>query len=278
MEVPYWMSRTGLLLGEEKVERLVNAHVLVVGLGGVGGICAEMIARSGVGTMTIVDADTVDPSNRNRQIAATKSVEGKLKAEVLAERIRDINPEIQLNVLCEYLRDERLFEVLDGTKFDYVVDCIDTLAPKLFLIKGCIDRNIPFVSSMGAGGKVDPTKVRIVDLFETQNCTLSKHVRKRLRQMGVNKGVTVVWSPEDIDDSRVIPTQGQNKSSLIGTISYMPAIFGCTVASVVIRALYNQAPVSTIMENETEIKRLENIIKKQDIFIGKMKSELSELK
>ncbi|MCO4294588.1 tRNA threonylcarbamoyladenosine dehydratase [Solitalea sp. MAHUQ-68] len=240
MEVPYWMSRTNLLLGEEKIEKLVNAHVLVVGLGGVGGICAEMIARSGVGKMTIVDADTVDPSNRNRQIPATKSTEGKLKAEVLADRIKDINPEIELTVLCEYLRDERMFEVLDSGQFDYAVDCIDTLAPKLFFIKGCKDRNIPLVSSMGAGGKVDPTRVRVVDLFETFNCTLSKHVRKRLRQMGVKEKVTVVWSPEDIDHSRVVPMQGTNKSSIIGTISYMPAVFGCTVASVVIRDLYNR--------------------------------------
>ncbi|UKJ05898.1 tRNA threonylcarbamoyladenosine dehydratase [Solitalea lacus] len=240
MEVPYWMSRTNLLLGEEKIEKLVNAHVLVVGLGGVGGICAEMIARSGVGKMTIVDADIVDPSNRNRQIPATKSTEGKLKAEVLADRIRDINPEIDLTVLCEYLRDERMFEVLDSVNFDYAVDCIDTLAPKLFFIKGCKERNIPLVSSMGAGGKVDPTRVRVVDLFETYNCTLSKHVRKRLRQMGVKENVKVVWSSEDIDPSRVIPTQGTNKSSIIGTISYMPAVFGCTVASVVIRDLYNK--------------------------------------
>lgn len=240
MEVPYWMSRTNLLLGEEKIEKLVNSHVLVVGLGGVGGICAEMIARAGVGKMTIVDADTVDPSNRNRQIPATKSTEGKLKAEVLADRIRDINPEIDLTVLCEYLRDERMFEVLDSNNFDYAVDCIDTLAPKLFFIKGCKERGLPLISSMGAGGKVDPTRVRVVDLFETYNCTLSKHVRKRLRQMGVKENVKVVWSPEDIDPTRVVPMQGTNKSSIIGTISYMPAVFGCTVASVVIRDLYNR--------------------------------------
>ncbi|AFD06440.1 tRNA threonylcarbamoyladenosine dehydratase [Solitalea canadensis] len=240
MEVPYWMSRTNLLLGEEKIEKLVNSHVLVVGLGGVGGICAEMIARAGVGKMTIVDADTVDPSNRNRQIPATKSTEGKLKAEVLADRIRDINPEIDLTVLCEYLRDERMFEVLDSNNFDYAVDCIDTLAPKLFFIKGCKERGLPLISSMGAGGKVDPTRVRVVDLFDTYNCTLSKHVRKRLRQMGVKEDIKVVWSPEDIDPTRVVPMQGTNKSSIIGTISYMPAVFGCTVASVVIRDLYNR--------------------------------------
>lgn len=229
-----------MLLGEEKIEKLVNSHVLVVGLGGVGGICAEMIARAGVGKMTIVDADTVDPSNRNRQIPATKSTEGKLKAEVLADRIRDINPEIDLTVLCEYLRDERMFEVLDSNNFDYAVDCIDTLAPKLFFIKGCKERGLPLISSMGAGGKVDPTRVRVVDLFDTYNCTLSKHVRKRLRQMGVKEDIKVVWSPEDIDPTRVVPMQGTNKSSIIGTISYMPAVFGCTVASVVIRDLYNR--------------------------------------
>ena len=236
--IPYWMSRTQLLLGDEKLTALFDKHVLVVGLGGVGGICAEMIARAGVGSLTIVDADTVDLSNANRQIPALHSTAGKLKAEVMAERIRDINPEIKLTVLAKYLQDEEIDNLLDSEKFDYAVDCIDTLGPKVQFIKACKDRNIPIVTSLGAGGKVNPSMVQIVDISKTYQCTLAKYVRKRLHAVGIYTGLKVVFSPEEIDASRVIVTEKAfPKKSIIGTISYMPAIFGCTVASVVIRDL-----------------------------------------
>jgi len=236
--IPYWMSRTQLLLGDEKLTALFDKHVLVVGLGGVGGICAEMIARAGVGSLTIVDADTVDLSNANRQIPALHSTAGKLKAEVMAERIRDINPEIKLTVLAKYLQDEAIDNLLDSEKFDYAVDCIDTLGPKVQFIKACKDRNIPIVTSLGAGGKVNPSMVQIVDISKTYQCTLAKYVRKRLHAVGIYTGLKVVFSPEEIDASRVIVTEKAfPKKSIIGTISYMPAIFGCTVASVVIRDL-----------------------------------------
>ena len=232
------MSRTELLLGEEKLATLFDKHVLVVGLGGVGGICAEMIARAGVGSMTIVDADTVDLSNTNRQIPALHSTAGKLKAEVMAERILDINPEIKVTVLAKYLQDEGITELLDSAKFDYAVDCIDTLGPKVQFIKACKDRNIPIVTSLGAGGKVNPSMVQIVDISKTYQCTLAKYVRKRLHAVGIYTGLKVVFSPEEIDASRVVVTEKAfPKKSIIGTISYMPAIFGCTVASVVIRDL-----------------------------------------
>ena len=232
------MSRTQLLLGDEKLTALFDKHVLVVGLGGVGGICAEMIARAGVGSLTIVDADTVDLSNANRQIPALHSTAGKLKAEVMAERIRDINPEIKLTVLAKYLQDEAIDNLLDSEKFDYAVDCIDTLGPKVQFIKACKDRNIPIVTSLGAGGKVNPSMVQIVDISKTYQCTLAKYVRKRLHAVGIYTGLKVVFSPEEIDASRVIVTEKAfPKKSIIGTISYMPAIFGCTVASVVIRDL-----------------------------------------
>ena len=232
------MSRTELLLGEEKLATLFDKHVLVVGLGGVGGICAEMIARAGVGSMTIVDADTVDLSNTNRQIPALHSTASKLKAEVMAERILDINPEIKVTVLAKYLQDEGITELLDSAKFDYAVDCIDTLGPKVQFIKACKDRNIPIVTSLGAGGKVNPSMVQIVDISKTYQCTLAKYVRKRLHAVGIYTGLKVVFSPEEIDASRVVVTEKAfPKKSIIGTISYMPAIFGCTVASVVIRDL-----------------------------------------
>ena len=154
--IPYWMSRTQLMLGDEPIVQLMSKNVLVVGLGGVGGICAEMIARAGVGKMTIVDADTVDLSNANRQIPALHSTAGKLKAEVMAERIKDINPDIDLTVLTIYIKEEETIQILESQNFDYAVDCIDTLSPKVYFIKACMDRKIPIVSSLGAGGKLDP--------------------------------------------------------------------------------------------------------------------------
>ncbi len=237
--IPYWMTRSQLLLGDEKLERLQSKNVLVVGLGGVGGICAEMIARAGVGKMTIVDADVVDLSNCNRQIPALHSNAGKLKAEVMGERIRDINPEIELRVLPEYLKDERTREVLLGGNFDYAVDCIDTLSPKVFFIKSCVDAGIPVISSLGAGGKVDPLRVTITDISESYQCNLARYVRKRLNKLGIRSGVKVIFSPEEADQEKIIVTEKAfPKKSIIGTISYMPAIFGCLVASVVIRDLY----------------------------------------
>lgn len=238
--IPYWMSRSQLLLGDEKLEALMGKNVLVVGLGGVGGICAEMIARAGVGRMTIVDGDTVDLSNCNRQVVALHSTEKQNKTDVLAARLRDINPLIELTVVNDFLKDEKTFALLDSGGFDYVVDCIDTLSSKVFLIKGCVDRNIPVVSSLGAGGKVDPSQVQVTDISKTYQCNLAKYVRKYLRKLNIRKGVTVVFSPEEADQSRIIETEkAYPKKSIIGTISYMPAIFGCTAASVVIRGLMN---------------------------------------
>ncbi|MCX6205900.1 MAG: tRNA threonylcarbamoyladenosine dehydratase [Bacteroidetes bacterium] len=238
--IPYWMSRTQLMLGDEPIELLLSKNVLVVGLGGVGGICAEMIARAGVGKMTIVDADTVDLSNTNRQIPALHSTAGRLKTEVMAERIRDINPAIDLTVLPIYIKEEETIQLLESEKFDYAVDCIDTLSPKVYFIKACMDRKIPIVSSLGAGGKLDPSQITITDISKTYECNLARYVRKKLHSIGIQKGLTVVFSPEKVDQSRIIETEKAfPKKSIIGTVSYMPAIFGCTVASVVIRGLIN---------------------------------------
>lgn len=230
------------MLGDEPIETLQKKHVLVVGLGGVGGICAEMIARSGVGKMTIVDADTVDLSNTNRQIPALHSTAGKLKSEVMAERLKDINPDIELIVKSIYIKDEITGELLDEAQYDFAVDCIDTLSPKVYFIKACLDRKIPLVSSLGAGGKVDPSQVVITDISKTYQCNLASYVRKKLHSFGIYKGVTVVFSAERVDQSRIIETEkAYPKKSIIGTISYMPAIFGCMAASVVIRSLMKQA-------------------------------------
>ena len=232
-----WLTRTELILDGEKLNKLKNANVLVVGLGGVGAYAAEMICRAGVGSMTIVDGDKVNSTNRNRQLAALKSTEGKAKAEVMGKRILDINPEIKLSVVNEYIKDERMEEVI-GEGFDYVVDAIDTLSPKIFLIYHTVKMKIPLVSSMGAGGKFDPSKVTICDISQTTDCTLARILRKRLHRLDIREGFTAVYSPESVDKSKVVATGGeQNKASIVGTISYMPAAFGIACASVVIRDL-----------------------------------------
>ena len=232
-----WLTRTQLLLDDEKLKKLKNANVLVVGLGGVGAYAAEMICRSGIGSMTIVDGDHIHPTNRNRQLPALKSTEGLAKAEVMGHRIMDINPDIKLTVIQEFIKDERMAEVLDKG-FDYVVDAIDTLSPKIFLIYHSMQRKFPVVSSMGAGGKFDPTKVTVSDISETTDCSLARILRKRLHRLGIREGFTAVYSPEAIDKSKVVATNGEhNKASIVGTISYMPAVFGIACASVVIRDL-----------------------------------------
>ncbi|MDL2247876.1 tRNA threonylcarbamoyladenosine dehydratase [Bacteroides sp. OttesenSCG-928-J23] len=233
-----WKQRTELLLGEEKMKRLANAHVLVVGLGGVGAYAAEMICRAGVGRMTIVDADTIQPSNINRQLPALHSTVGREKTAVLAERFKEINPEIELTVLPLFLKDENIPELLDSTSFDFVVDAIDTLSPKCFLIYHALKRKLKIVSSMGAGSKSDITQIRFADINDTYHCGLSKAVRKRLQKMGVKRRLPVVFSTEQADPKAVVLTENEmNKKSTNGTISYMPAVFGCYLAEYVLKRL-----------------------------------------
>lgn len=233
-----WKQRTRLLLGEEKMERLQQAHVLVVGLGGVGAYAAEMICRAGVGRMTIVDADTVQPTNINRQLPALHSTMGREKAEVLAARFKDINPDIQLTVLPVFLKDDNIPELLGAARYDFVVDAIDTLAPKCYLIAEALKRHIKIVSSMGAGAKSDITQIRFADIWDTYHCGLSKAVRKRLQKLGIKRKLPVVFSTEQADPKAVLLTEDeQNKKSTCGTVSYMPAVFGCYLAEYVIKRL-----------------------------------------
>jgi tRNA A37 threonylcarbamoyladenosine dehydratase len=232
-----WLSRTELLLGKGKLTKLKSSNVLIVGLGGVGAFAAEMICRAGVGSMTIVDGDTVHASNRNRQLLALKSTEGKSKAEIMQKRLLDINPGLKLTAVHEYIKNERMIGILDAG-FDYVVDAIDTLSPKVFLIYHSLQRKYPVVSSMGSGGKYDPLRIDIKDISETTDCPLARILRKRLHRLGVREGFTAVYSPEAPDKAKVIPVSGEpNKASVVGTISYMPAAFGIACASVVIRDL-----------------------------------------
>lgn len=233
-----WKQRTRLLLGEEKSERLRQAHVLVVGVGGVGAYAAEMLCRAGVGRLTLVDADTVQLTNINRQLPALHSTLGQPKVEVLAARFRDINPEVELTVLPVFLKDENIPRLLDAARYDFVVDAIDTLAPKCHLIAEALRRRIKIVSSMGAGAKSDITQVRFADVWDTYHCSLSKAVRKRLQKMDIRHKLPVVFSTEQADPKAVLLTDDErNKKSTCGTVSYMPAVFGCYLAEYVIRRL-----------------------------------------
>ena len=233
-----WKQRTELLLGEDKMARLQSAHVLVVGLGGVGAYAAEMICRASVGRMTIVDADTVQITNLNRQLPAMHSTLGMFKADVLEARFKDINPDLELKVLPVFLKDENIPDLLDADEYDFIVDAIDTLSPKCYLIYHALQRRIKIVSSMGAGAKSDITQVRFADLWDTYHCGLSKAVRKRLQKMGVKRKVPVVFSTEQADPKAVLLTDDEmNKKSTCGTVSYMPAVFGCYLAEYVIKRL-----------------------------------------
>lgn len=235
-----WLERTELLLGEEKLERLRKANVLVVGVGGVGAYAAEMIVRAGVGRMTIADADKVSESNINRQLVALHSTIGREKCEILAERLKDINPELELKCVNRFIKNSETDALLDSEKFDYVVDAIDTLSPKLALIKGALDRGIPLVSSMGAGAKTDPTLMEIKDIAKTHHCPLAHMLRKRLHKIGIKRGFRAVFSPEPVREGAMILCEEQNKKSNVGTISYIPALFGIGCASVVIRDLVGE--------------------------------------
>ncbi|KMQ66762.1 thiamine biosynthesis protein ThiF [Chryseobacterium angstadtii] len=237
----YWLERTELLIKEEGLEKLNKAKVLVIGLGGVGSFAAEFLARAGVGNMTIVDGDTVDITNINRQLPALHSTVGKHKVEVVAERLLDINPKINLIKINEFLNPERMEEVLDADKFDYILDCIDSVTPKLFLIRAAKRRKIKLVSSMGAGGKTDPSKVMVRDISKTQNCFLARQIRKRLKKEKINKGFRCVFSNELQQEESLKMTDGANyKRSFYGTISYIPAIFGLYAAAEVINYLVKQ--------------------------------------
>ncbi len=229
-----WQMRTALLMGDEALERLSRSTVAVVGVGGVGAYAAEMITRAGVGHLILLDCDVVSPSDKNRQMLALDSNMGRVKVEVISERLRDITPEIQIDVIADYLTEENVPQMLGGYKIDYLVDAIDTLAPKLALIEYCVKSGIPHVSSMGAGAKYDATKVRLVDLSKSYNCPLAYIVRKKLRKRGIEKGFKVVFSEELPEREAIVEDAGRNKKSQVGTISYMPAVFGCVCAQAAI--------------------------------------------
>lgn len=237
-----WTDRTELLVGKAGIERLRVSRVAVVGLGGVGAVAAEMVARSGVGSMLILDSDCVSDTNRNRQIIAGCSTIGQRKTDVVASRLKDINPDLQLSVVDEYLTEENAAQLLTG-RIDFLIDAIDTLSPKLALIRHCVENGIRLVSSMGSGAKYDVTKIRVADLSKSFNCPLAYMVRKKLRKQGINKGFPVVFSEELPREEAMVRLTAEemaelsNKKSQVGTISYLPAAFGCACAQAAITTL-----------------------------------------
>jgi tRNA A37 threonylcarbamoyladenosine dehydratase len=233
----HWLSRTELLIGKEKLDRLSRAHVLVAGLGGVGGYAAEQLCRAGIGELTLIDGDVIHTTNRNRQIIALLENEGRPKAELMAGRLKEINPDIRLHVISEFLKEDR-FPILLSKSYDFVVDAIDTLTPKVALLAGSVKNGLKTVSSMGSGGRLHPEKVEIADIADSHHCRFAYIVRKYLHRMGIYSGITVVFSPEPVSRHVIKEIKGEeNKRSVVGTISYMPPVFGCFCAAVVINTL-----------------------------------------
>lgn len=230
-----WRERAELLFKKEGLEKLKNSHVMVVGLGGVGSFAAEFLARAGVGTMTIVDGDIVDITNINRQLPALHSTIGQPKVTIVGDRLMDINPELELIRIQEFLSPERAYELVTP-EYDYVLDCIDSVTPKLNLLISARRQKVKIISNMGAGGKYEAAKVKVTDISKTEYCPLAKTIRKRLKKEGISKGIKVVFSTEYPDQTSLKMTDGSNfKKSFYGTNSWMPAVFGLHSAETVVK-------------------------------------------
>lgn len=232
-----WQQRTEILIGKEGVKTLSGARVAVIGLGGVGAYAAEMLCRAGVGSIILLDSDAVSLTNKNRQLLAADSTIGRSKCEVMSSRLKDINGEVVLTEINEYLEPDNVEKLLGGLQIDFLIDAIDTLSPKIALIKYCRERGIPHVSSMGAGAKYDATAVRLADISKSYNCPLAYILRKKLRKEGISKGFNVVFSEELPQKEAIIPVEERNKKSMTGTVSYLPAVFGCVCAQAAIEYL-----------------------------------------
>ncbi len=233
-----WLSRTKLLLTDDELKKLEQSHVLVVGLGGVGSYAVEFLTRNGIGELTMVDGDKIDISNINRQLPALHSTLGEYKTEVMAKRLRDINPQINLHLINRFVKPDQFEELLTTAEFDYIIDAIDSVSPKIYLILAAKRQKIKIVSAMGAGGKTDPSKVKVADISKTRDDFLARVIRKRLRKHGIQKGVKCVFSTElQNPDSLQMTDNEDYKKSHYGTVSYMPALFGLYAAATVIKYL-----------------------------------------
>jgi len=233
---PIWLERTELLINKENLEKLAQLNVLIVGLGGVGSFAAEFLARAGIGIMTIVDVDVVDITNTNLQLPALHSTVGKSKALLMQERLLDINPALRLRTINQFINPEESSHLVNSEAYDYVLDCIDSVTPKLLLIKAAKEKGCKIISSMGAGGKVDSMMIKYADISKTHICPFAYYIRKRLRHEGIYGGVMTVFSEEKPIRESIKVTEGLNyKRSFYGTISYIPALFGLNMASWVVR-------------------------------------------
>lgn len=232
-----WQERAELLFKPEGLEKLRTSNVLIVGLGGVGSFAAEFIARAGVGNLTIVDGDTVDITNINRQLPALHSTVGQPKVKIVSDRLMDINPELTLTCIEEFISPERAHEIVTKD-FDYVLDCIDSITPKINLIVAAKRKKVKVISNMGAGGKLLSQKIVVKDISKTEVCPLAKNIRKRLKKEGISSGVKCVFSLEHPDETSLKTTDGTNfKKSFYGTNSWMPALFGLHTAETVVKEL-----------------------------------------
>jgi tRNA A37 threonylcarbamoyladenosine dehydratase len=247
-----WRERTAFLLGDVALEALTESHVWVAGVGGVGGHAIEALARAGVGRLTLVDPDEVSLTNLNRQIVALHATRGRLKAEVAKERIAEINPHCQVEARPIWLSEENIEEELLRAKPDYLVDCIDALPAKIDLIIKAVELEIPIISSMGTGGKLDPTQLRIADISRTSVCPLARAVRTGLRKRGLYRGVEVVFSTEPTTPPKVVIGETGKRHLLQGTVSYLPATAGLLLASRVIRQIARQSSLESSLEGGSE--------------------------
>lgn len=245
-----------LLVGSEGLRRLHEASVAVFGVGGVGSYAAEALARAGVGRLTLVDFDEICLTNINRQLHATSDTVGRPKVLAMAQRCRAINPQIDVEPLAAFYEASRSEELL-GRGYDYVLDCIDHITAKLHLIQACKERGLAIISSMGAANKLDPTKVAVSDLFKTQKCRLARIIRKELRRRGITSGVKVVYSTEEFRpltthsnvcaDNCICPNKEDqrwrctDRRVILGSSSYIPPLFGLTMAGEVVRELLGES-------------------------------------
>ncbi len=234
---PNWLERTELLINAKGIQKLQKSTILIIGLGGVGSFAAEFLVRAGIGNLTIVDGDTIDVTNINRQLPALHSTIKKLKVDVVAERLLDINPLLNLKKIPKFLAPQDAYDIVDK-KYDYVLDCIDSVKPKINLLIAAKRKKVKMVSSMGAGGKMDASKILVRDIHKTKNCALSRILKRELKKVGIDKGIRCVFSTEFQNKNSVQLTDGTNyKKSFYGTISYIPALFGIHIASEVITKL-----------------------------------------
>ena len=229
--------RTSILLGEDGVDKLADRHILVAGVGGVGGQVVEAIARAGVGKITIIDNDVVDITNINRQLIATIPDVGKPKVELFWRRVATINPKCEVIAQQRFINEENLAELIDSD-VDYVIDCIDTVPSKIAMMRYCINNKIKIVSSMGAGNRYDVTKVKLADISKTKMCGLARVIRNGLKSHGIVKGVTVVYSEES---GRKPFVQNNGLRPVNGTISYLPPLFGLMLSGIVLKKLIDSA-------------------------------------